>query len=916
MTDPISSFIDFMHSVDCAPDPSETIQSDDKMHRFRLSGDKPRTQNGSYILRVDPDGFAVGGCMNFRHQEWHKWHVKSDRKATDAEREAWRQKAKDAKQAQERERAADAKQAAEKSQRIWSEADKTGVNPYLERKGFTAEGLGCRMSRGKVVVPMWSDGKIVGVQFIDGDGDKLFVKGTAKEGAYHAIRGDGDTLVIGEGLTTMGAIHAAIGCSVIVAFDAGNLKPVAKVMREKYPDKRIVIAADGDQWTIPGGKRPDGFDNPAGDDPRWLEWREAGLCVNTGADKAAQAAVSIGGAMVLAPPIPADDPEKRTDWWDYWKAEGSEAVADAFATAMRAPETDYPPDYAYDDMGEPDYEAMAGVVSDDQGDDIFTTNPILKAVRPLGRSEKTFYFFPRCCGQIMEFSGPALANIQNLVTMAPRHLWETQFEMKASEKKMAGEASILLIEACNMLGIYDPETERGVGVWMDNGQQVFNAGDKVYTPDAVYSPPDFKSKNVYVMGPRVGRVTDNHMSNADAAEILKICLSLSWKGKQSGYMLAGWIVTAMIGGALRWRSHIVITGEKGSGKSWAIENIIKPLMGKIALARDGGTTEPKIRIDIGSTARPVIMDESESETHKDRVNMEQIFMLARKASSGSNMANFNGVYPIRSSFCFAAINPRIVQGADLDRNTILHLSVNRSETAREDFKAIERRVMEVIDDTASERLLSRCFHNLPVILKNIETFSDVLAEQEGSKRFGDQYGTLIAGAYSLTSTKEISRENAAEWCARHDWRWAQVDNEQSDPERLLSYILAARIRHDDRGMAREATVARLIDRALNGNGLDQDVAVAALGDNGIKAERDWLLIASPCKPMADILRDTAWAGSYRRSLGELDGAESRDKTRFSPSMRLRCAAIPMAMVTDDVEDTYEEDLPFDMEDFA
>jgi len=291
-------------------------------------------------------------------------------------------------------------------------------------------------------------------------------------------------------------------------------------------------------------------------------------------------------------------------------------------------------------------------------------------------------------------------------------------------------------------------------------------------------------------------------------------------------------------------------------------------------------------------------------------------MLARKASSGSNMANFNGVYPIRSSFCFAAINPRIVQGADLDRNTILHLTVNRDLSARDDFREIERRVMEVITDTAAERLLSRCFHNLPVILKNIETFSDVLAEQEGSKRFGDQFGTLIAGAFSLTSTKEITREAAAEWCGRHDWKWAQADNDQSDPEKLLAFILSARIRHDDRGMAREASVARLIDRALNSDGLDRDVAVAALGDNGIKADLDWLLIASPCKPVSDMLRDTAWGGSYRRALGELDGAESREKTRFGPSMRLRCAAIPMSMVLGDVDDTYEEELPFEMGDFA
>jgi len=911
MSDPISAFIDFMHEADCPPASSVTINADDKMHRYMLSGDKPKTENGSYILRVDADGFAVGGCMNFRDQVWHKWHTKSPRKVTDEERAAWKKRQEDARIKQDADRADAAQAAALKAQQIWSEAARKGSNAYLDRKGFTAEQLGCRVSRGQIVVPMWADGKIVGLQFIGDDGDKLFLKSSAKEGAYHAVKGDGDLLVIGEGLATMGAIHAALGCSVIVAFDAGNLKPVAQVMRKKYPEKRIIFAADGDQWTIPGNKRPEPWDNPPGDDPRWVEWRDAGLCVNTGADKAKQAAVAIGGALVLAPPIPYDDPGKRTDWWDYWKDAGSDAVKDAFTQpAQSAPD----PEDVIDDRWEPDYGVPHHAPAFEQQDDVFSTNPILRAVRPLGRSGKIFFFFPRSCGQIMDFTGPALANMQNLVTMAPRTLWETNFDMKASEKKMAGEASLLLIEACNMLGIYDPETERGVGVWMDEGRQILNAGDRLFWPGGDCLPPDFKSKNVYVMGPRIGRLTADPMSNTDAAEILKICLALTWKGKLSGYMLAGWIVTAMIAGAMRWRSHIVVTGEPGAGKSWVMDYILKVIMGKIALIRSGGSTEAKIRKDIGSTARPVIMDEAESETQKDRSNMELVYGLARKSSSGADMANFNGVFPVKSSFCFAAINPRIIQGADLDRNTILHLVKNKSKTARDDFRELEKRVAAAITPEAADRLLTRTFNNLPTILKNIETFADVLTEQEGSKRFGDQHGTLIAGAFSLTSTAEITPEAAKEWCAKHDWRWAKLDNDQSDGEKLLAFILAARVRHDDRGMAREASVGRLIDRALNAEGLDRDVATNALGEYGMKADRDWLYVASPSKPITDMLRDTPWGGSYRRALGELDGAVSHDKMRFSAAMRLRCVAVPMGLVLGD-DAPAEIELPFDMEEF-
>lgn len=908
MIDPIADFIDHMRSHDCGPDASVQIVADDKRHRYRLDGDKPKTENGSYCLKVEPDGFAVGWCMSFRDQVVHKWHTKSSRKATAEERAEWKRKRDTAAARQEKERQDAADEAAAKSAEIWKSAERSGTNDYLTKKGFTAEEIGCRMSRGSVVVPMWRDGRIVGVQFIDGDGGKRFVSGCEKTGAYHAIKGEGDLIVICEGLATGGAIHRALGCTVVVAFDAGNLGPVARVISGKYPDTRFAIAADHDAWTIPGNRRPDGFDNPAGDDPRWEEWRDLDLTVNTGRNKAIDAAGVIrGGAFVVHPPIPFDDPEKRTDFWDVMATDGIDAVKAAFARAMEpAPEPEYPPEPYFDDPEPPSETDRV----------IENVNPIFSAVRPLGYNDKKFYFFPKRAGQIIDFAGPSLANMQNLVTLAPLSLWNSVFnpDNDLSEKKLASMAAVALIDACMEVGVYNPDVERRVGVWMDVSGPVFNAGDRLYHSGGSCPPPEFKSDEVYIMGPRVGRLVDNHLTNTEAAELLKICCDLAWKNKISGYMLAGWIVTAIIGGALRWRSHIVVTGEKGAGKSWVIENIVKAAMGDIYLERDGGTTEAKLRRDLGGSSRPVVMDEAESETQKDRMSMEGVLMLARKSSSGASVANFDGVYTLRSSFCFAAINPRIVQGADLDRNTMLQLEKYRGADAADRFRDMEARVSKLIDDDFSERLLSRSFGMVETIMKNVETFSEVLAAQNGSKRFGDQYGTLLAGAYALTSTSEISYEAAREWCGRHDWNWAVEDNDQTDGERLLAYIMSSRVRYDDRGMAREASIGRLIDRALNGEISEAETAHAALGEYGLRADRDWLTIAAPCRPMMDILRDTAWGGSYRRTLADIIGAESRDKIRFSSTLRVRGIALPMSLVMADMAKPEDVDIPF--EDFA
>ena len=57
------------------------------------------------------------------------------------------------------------------------------------------------------------------------------------------------TVYIVEGCATGANIYQATGTAVAVAFDAGNLKPVALNLKQKFPDAELIICADNDQWT-------------------------------------------------------------------------------------------------------------------------------------------------------------------------------------------------------------------------------------------------------------------------------------------------------------------------------------------------------------------------------------------------------------------------------------------------------------------------------------------------------------------------------------------------------------------------------------------------------------------------------------------------------------------------------------------
>lgn len=56
-------------------------------------------------------------------------------------------------------------------------------------------------------------------------------------------------IYIAEGYATAASVHEALGESVVVAFDCGNIAPVLAALKSEYPKHEIIIAADDDQET-------------------------------------------------------------------------------------------------------------------------------------------------------------------------------------------------------------------------------------------------------------------------------------------------------------------------------------------------------------------------------------------------------------------------------------------------------------------------------------------------------------------------------------------------------------------------------------------------------------------------------------------------------------------------------------------
>lgn len=287
MSDPTQEFAAAMRAAGYEP-PSEIVPG--KFHRFSANGKRSDTA-GFCKLFDDMRGGIFG---DFRNGVTHEWQAEQQREFTPEQRRAHRQAIEQAKREREAEQQRVRDEARIKAQQIWAAAEAANDNhPYLVRKGVRAFGL--RQSRDALVVPIKDiTGTIHSLQFITPDGDKRFLTGGAIAGHFAGIGKLGTVMHIAEGYATAASIHQATGDAVAIAFNAGNLEPVAKAIREKFPDIEIRICADNDVNT-PG---------------------------NPGITKAQQAAQAVGAHVV--------HPEAG-DFNDLALAQGLEAVAQLVA---------------------------------------------------------------------------------------------------------------------------------------------------------------------------------------------------------------------------------------------------------------------------------------------------------------------------------------------------------------------------------------------------------------------------------------------------------------------------------------------------------------------------------------------------------------------------------------------------------
>ena len=246
---PREEFAEALRSVGCIVEGEHPLM-DGAAHRIRTEGDRAGASSGFYVAYMD--GRPAGYVKNNRTGEEVRWKTQG---AFISQQDKAAFQAECARKQQERakELLLEHEKTAERvaGQLSWMKQDVP--TPYLDRKGLAPRRGVFLATDGKTtcIPAVDADGKLWSMQYIQEDGTKRFAKNSRKEGCFHPVGGmdalrTAPAIVIAEGYATAGSISDAIGHATVAAFDSGNLMAVATALKDKYPDKAVIIAGDDD----------------------------------------------------------------------------------------------------------------------------------------------------------------------------------------------------------------------------------------------------------------------------------------------------------------------------------------------------------------------------------------------------------------------------------------------------------------------------------------------------------------------------------------------------------------------------------------------------------------------------------------------------------------------------------------------
>jgi hypothetical protein len=522
-------------------------------------------------------------------------------------------------------------------------------------------------------------------------------------------------------------------------------------------------------------------------------------------------------------------------------------------------------------------------------------------VEPLGHDNE-FYYFITSAGffKPMRSSDLTHSGIQDLFSATPNYpewAWPRHGKMRADSEGKPIPPPIeafkddsvrkALMYACAQRGPFRPRDKlRGLGSWtLNSGEIVYHAGQELWRFDhdknrPVAMPTGLVEGKLYpcmfeIPAPWIEPIDPSDKTIATLLETYRLW---NWRRPEIDPLLKlGHDGVAYLGAAWRWRSALLLLGDRSTGKS-RLQKFTAELHGD-AIVPTSETTAAGIYQEMAHDARLVAVDELEPSA--DPRQQDSLIKLMRIASSGdfARRGGQSGTptsYQLRCTFLFSAINNPLHEAQDMSRVAILRmLPINRSN-----------RKPPVIDaDTTGPKLLHLMMREWPRFEATFELYSEALTKGGHDGRGCDTYGMLLTcadlalgpdhaeelGTHSVWSYDEagdfIRNEASIAWWAEHLAAETLPEIEIALPNwrKCMSWLLSKHVEPWRKG---SRTMVGQVMQELAENRLERGEAKALLADTGLGlvvpgavagAEDGWVLAIPNDHPqLRELFRETPW----------------------------------------------------------
>lgn len=338
-----------------------------------------------------------------------------------------------------------------------------------------------------------------------------------------------------------------------------------------------------------------------------------------------------------------------------------------------------------------------------------------------------------------------LMSHQNLAGLAPIGFWNRAFPGEG--KFNAYGAALALMDACRIAGPFLPNQVRGRGVWLEGARVVLNFGNAL--------PSGLKHR--YLCFEPIPIQT---AESFETARLLRWLQHFKWRNPKDAKLFLGWLAVAPICGVLSWRPHCFLYGPPRCGKT-TIHTMAAKLLTPLVISTDGQSTEAGIRQTLGPDSLPVMIDEFESD--QSGYGLKGVLRLARSASSADNPV-LKGTpegkamqFSLRTTFFFAAINPRGMTAADESRILRFELLMHANDEGVARHLVAEEQFFAKRGPEWCGYMIARAH----LIQPTIDAFAKAMPGID--LRHRTNITTLMAGAFVALEGRIPSEVEATQW---------------------------------------------------------------------------------------------------------------------------------------------------------